>query len=135
MGVDMEELIARVTSAANITPDQARRAIGLIFAFLKKEGPTADVGSMLQAVPGAPEAAAAGEADKPATGGLMGSLMSAMGGSGGLMDLASQLGSLGLGTGEMASVGKEIFGYAKEKAGEERVAAVAKAIPGLESFL
>ncbi len=131
----MEQLIARVTSAANITPDQAQRAVGLIFAFLKKEGPAAEVGAMLQAVPGAPEAAAAGEAHKPATGGLMGNLMSAMGGGGGLMGLASQLGALGLGTGEMASVGKEIFAYAREKAGEERVVGIAKAIPGLQSFL
>ncbi|WP_158807506.1 DUF2267 domain-containing protein [Beijerinckia sp. L45] len=130
----MEELIARVASAANIAPDQAQRAIGLIFAFLKKEGPTAEVVEMLQALPGAEEAAAAGEADKPASSGLLGGLMSMMGG-GGLMSLAGQLTGIGLGTGEMATVGKELFAYAKEKAGDERVSHVANAIPGLGQFI
>ncbi len=131
----MEELIARVASAANIAPDQAQRAIGLVFAFLKKEGPPADVTTMLEAVPGASEAAAAGEANKPVAGGLMGGLMSMMGGGGGLMELAGQLKTIGLGTGEMATVGKELFAFAKEKAGDERVARVANAIPGLASFI
>jgi hypothetical protein len=130
----MEELIARVASAANIAPDQAQRAIGLIFAFLKKEGPTTEVMEMLQALPGAEEAAAAGEADKPSSSGLLGGLMSMMGG-GGLMGLAGQLTGIGLGTGEMATVGKELFAYAKEKAGDERVSHVANAIPGLGQFI
>jgi hypothetical protein len=130
----MEELIARVASAANIAPDQAQRAIGLIFAFLKKEGPTAEVMDMLQALPGAEDAAAAGETDKPSSSGLLGGLMSMMGG-GGLMGLAGQLTGIGLGTGEMATVGKELFAYAKEKAGEERVSHVANAIPGLGQFI
>ena len=131
----MEELIARVASAADIAPDQAGRAVGLVFAFLKKEGPAAEVESMLQAVPGASEAAAAGEVNKPVTGGLLGGLMSMMGGGGGLMDLAGQLKAIGLGTGEMATVGKEIFAYAKEKAGDERVARIAAAIPGLGALI
>jgi hypothetical protein len=130
----MEELIARVANAANIAPDQAQRAIALIFAFLKKEGPTAEVMEMLQALPGAEEAAAAGEADKPTSSGLLGGLMSMMGG-GGLMGLAGQLTGIGLGTGEMATVGKELFAYAKEKAGDERVGHVASAIPGLGQFI
>jgi hypothetical protein len=133
-GLFMDELIARVASAANIAPDQAQRAIGLIFAFLRKEGPTAEVDEMLQALPGAEEAAAAGALDKPSGGGLLGGLMSMMGG-GGLMGLAGQLTGLGLGTGEMATVGKELFAYAREKAGDERVNHVASAIPGLSQFL
>lgn len=130
----MEELIARVANAANIAPDLAQRAIALIFAFLKKEGPTAEVMEMLQALPGAEDAAAAGEADKPTSSGLLGGLMSMMGG-GGLMGLAGQLTGIGLGTGEMATVGKELFAYAKEKAGDERVSHVANAIPGLGQFI
>ena len=37
--------------------------------------------------------------------------------------------------GEMQSVGKEIFGYAREKAGDERVSKVAAAVPGLGQFV
>jgi hypothetical protein len=131
----MEEVIARVASAANIAPDQAQRAIGIILAFLKKEGPADEVDGMLQALPGAEEAAAAGASDNPSGGGLMGGLMSMMGGGGGLMGLAAKLTGVGLGTGEMASVGKELFAYAREKAGDERVNQVASAIPGLGQFI
>jgi hypothetical protein len=131
----MEEVIARVASAANIAPDQAQRAIGIILAFLQKEGPTDEVGAMFQALPGAEDAAAAGAAENPGSGGLMGGLMSMMGGGGGLMGLAAKLTGIGLGTGEMASVGKELFAYAREKAGDDRVSQIASAIPGLGQFV
>lgn len=134
-GIPMEELIARVASAANIAPDRAQRAIELMLAFLKKEGPTEEVADMLRAVPGGPEAAAAGETCSPKSSGLMGGLLSLMGGSGGLMGLAGQLTGIGLGTGEMATVGRELFAYAKEKAGEERVGRVAASIPGLAQLI
>ncbi len=130
----MEELIARVAAAADIPADQARRAINLVFAFLKKEAP-AEVDDMLPQVPGAVEAAAAGAADNPKGTGMMGGLMNMMGGGGGLMGLASQLTGIGLGTGQMTTVGKEIFAFAREKAGDERVGKVAAAIPGLGQFI
>ena len=130
----MEELIARVATAADIPADQAQRAVGLVFAFLKKEAPN-EVDDMLRQVPGAVAAAAAGAADNPKGTGMMGGLMSMMGGGGGLMGLASQLTGIGLGTGQMTTVGKEIFAFAREKAGEERVGQVAAAIPGLGQFI
>ena len=130
----MEQLIARVAAAANIPPDQAERAINLVFAFLKKEAP-AEVDPMLRDVPGASAAAATGETDKPKANGIMGGLMNMMSGGGGLMGLASQLSGIGLGTGEMTTVGKEIFTYAREQAGAERVDKIAAAIPGLGQFI
>ncbi len=131
----MEELVARVAKAADIAPDQARRAIGLILAFLRKEGPTTEVDEMLGALPGGQEAATAAEADKPSGGGILGGLMNMMGGGGGLMGLAASLTGMGLGTGEMATVGKEIFAYAREKVGDDRVNQIAGAIPGLNQFI
>ena len=130
----MEELIGRVATAADIPADQAERAIGLVLAFLQREAP-AEVGDMLQTVPGGEQAAAAGAVDKPKASGLMGGLMGMMGGGGGLMGLASQLSGIGLGTGEMTTVGKEIFAFAREKAGAERVGKVAAAVPGLGQFI
>ena len=130
----MEELITRVAAAADIPADQAQRAVNLVLAFLKKEAPH-EVDDMLGQVPGGPEAAAAGAADNPKGSGIMGGLMSMMGGGGGLMGLASQLTGIGLGTGQMTTVGKEIFAFAREKAGEERVGQVAAAVPGLSQFI
>ncbi len=129
----MEELIARVAAAADMPVDQAQRAINLVFAFLKKEAPS-EVDDMLKQVPGGPEAAAAGAHDTPKSSGMMGGLMGMTGG-GGLMGLASRLTGIGLGTAQMTTVGKEIFAFAREKAGEERVGQVAAAIPGLGQFI
>lgn len=129
----MEDLIARVAAAAGLPSDQASRAINLVLAFLKKQAPE-PFQEMEQHMPEAEAAAAAGAADKPSGGGLMGGLMGMMGG-GGLMGLAGQLTAIGLGTGEMTSVGKEIFAFCREKAGDARVDEVAAAIPGLSQFL
>jgi hypothetical protein len=54
---------------------------------------------------------------------------------GGLMGLAGQLSGLGLGMGEMQSVGHEIFTIAREQAGEDAVGEIAAAIPGLSQFI
>lgn len=128
----MEELIARIAGSTGIDPEVARTSTGLIFAFLRKEGPTAEVDTLFAAVPGAAEAAAAaaaeGEGSAPAEG-----VFAAMGG--GLLGLAGQLTGLGLGMGEMQRLGKEVFAFAREKAGDERVGQVAAAIPGLSQFL
>ena len=130
----MDELIARVVARAGIPADQAARAINLVLAFLKKEAPR-PFEELEQVMPEAEAAATSGAADKPSGGGLMGGLMGLMGGGGGLMGLAGQLTGIGLGTGEMTAVGKEIFAFCREKAGDDRVDEVAAAIPGLSQFI
>ena len=130
----MEELVARVAAAAGIPADQAQRAINLILAFLKREAP-GECEDMQHHLPGAQDAAAAGAVDKPSNGGLMGSLMGKLSGGGGLMSLASQLTGLGLNTGEMTTIGKEVFAFARERAGDEKVEQVAHAIPGLGTLM
>lgn len=129
----MDELVSRVAAAAGIPAEQAQRAINLVLAFLKREAPS-EFAELQGHLPEAEQAVAAGEADDPKAGGLMGGLMNMIG-SGGLMGLASQLTGIGLGTGEMTSVGKEIFAFARERAGDERVSQVAHAIPGLSQLL
>lgn len=126
----MEELVARVSAAADIPADQAQRAINLVFAFLKNEAPN-EFADMQQHMPEAEAAVRAGEADKPASGGLMG-LMSS---GGGLMGLASQLSGMGLNTSEMTVIGREIFAFARDKAGDEKVSQVAAAVPGLGQLM
>ena len=130
----MDELIARVAAAAGLPADQAARAINLVLAFLKKEAPS-EFGELQQFMPEAEQAVTAGEADHPKAGGLMGGLMSMIGGGGGLMGLASQLTGIGLSTGEMTSVGREILSFARDRAGDDRVSQVAHAIPGLSQLL
>ena len=66
--------------------------------------------------------------------GLMGVSSGAMGG-GGLMALGSELLSLGLDMEQIQAIGKEVFGYARETAGDEVVGEISAAIPGLSQFI
>lgn len=130
----MEELVSRVSEKAGIESDVAGKAVGTILAFLKKEGPEGPVNEVFGKIPGAAEAAEAGGEAKGG-GGMMGAIGGMMGGGGGLMGLAGKLTGLGLGMGEMQTVGKEVFAFAREKAGEDAVGQIAGAIPGMSQFI
>jgi len=127
----MEDLIARIAAAAGVEPEIAKKSVEMILAFLRKEGPQAEVDALFAAVPGAAEAAdaASGENGGGARNGLLGAMGS------GIVGLAGGLTSLGLGMGEMQIIGRQVFAYVREKAGDELVGQVAAAIPGLTQFL
>ena len=123
----MEELVNRIVAEAGVDPGVAEKVVGMILSFLRKEGPKTEVDALLAAIPGAAEAVAPEEGGN-ASGGLLGAL-------GGIMGLAGKLGSLGLGMGEMQAVGRQVFAYAREKAGDEAVGQLVAAIPGVGQFL
>ena len=129
----MEELVARVAAAASITPELAKQAIAVIFAFLKKEAPAERVAEVFAAIPGADEAATAGE--QVGGGGMFGGLMGMLGGGGGIMGVAAKLTGLGLGMGEMQAVGHALFAAVRDQAGEDKMREIAAAIPGLSQLL
>lgn len=124
----MEELIARIAGDAGVDPGIATKAVEAILAFLRKAGPQAEIDALLAAMPGAAEAAARGD-DGGASGGFLGTI------GGGLMGLAGRLSGLGLGMSEMQTIGRQLFAYAREKAGDEAVGQAVAAIPGLGQFI
>jgi hypothetical protein len=128
----MDELISRVIAASGLNEELARKAIGIILAFLQKEGPAAEIGQLMAALPGAEELAAA---EGGAKGGLMGMVGGLMGGSGGVMALGGQLMGAGLSMGQIQTVSKEMFAVGREKAGEDAMGAIVGAIPGLGQFV
>jgi len=128
----MDELISRIMAASGIDETLARKAIGIILAFLQKEGPQAEIGQLMAALPGAQELA---EAEGGAKGGLMGAIGGLMGGGGGVMALGGQLMSAGLSMGQIQTVSKEMFTVGREKAGEDAMGAIVGAIPGLSQFV
>ncbi len=134
----MDEMIARVSQAAGVDADVTRQAVGEIFNFLKTEAAPDALQELMNKIPGA-HALAAGvaeaEAEAPMGGGLMGALSSMMGGGGGIMGLAGKLMALGLGMGEMQTIGRELFAYAREVAGEETVNKVAASVPALAQLV
>ncbi len=114
----MDEMIGQITAATGVDAAVARRAAGIIINFLSKEGPPAAVGALLDKLPGARELASE-------TGG----------GDGGLMGVFGDLTSAGLGMGDIQGVARALVGYARAKAGPERVDAVVGSIPGLGQFI
>ena len=123
----MDELVKRIAAATGLDEATARQAVGIILGFLKSHAPAGPVGDLIRAIPGADDAVA--EHGSAGGGGLM------AGFGGGLMALAGQLSSAGLDMSQMQGVGKEIFGYAKDKVGEERLGEIAAGVPGLAGMI
>lgn len=128
----MDELISRVMAAAGLDETLTRKAIGIILAFLQKEGPATEIGQLMAALPGAQELA---NAEGGAKGGLLGMVGGLMGGGGGVMALGGQLMGAGLSMGQIQTVSKEMFAVGREKAGEDAMGAIVGAIPGLGQFV
>ncbi|KMO12664.1 hypothetical protein [Methylobacterium platani] len=128
----MEELVARVTQATGLDATTAQTAIGHILAFLQKEGPAAEVNQLIAAMPGAETAIAQAGAGEGG-GGLMGMLGGMMGG--GVMALGQKLMSAGVPMNQMQPLGRELFAYGREKAGEDVMGPIVGSIPGLSQFV
>ncbi len=132
---DVEELIGRIVQSAGISAENARRALGIILSFLRKEGPEAEVDKLIAALPGAADLVAEEDSAAPGPPGWMGKLGGLMG-AGGLMTLADRLTrEAGLGMDGIKTVAEEIFGFAREHVGQDFGAKVAESIPALKSFL
>ena len=128
----MEELISRIMAASGLDESLAKKAIGIILAFLQKEGPPVEIGQLMAALPGAQELA---DAEGGAKGGMLGAIGGLMGGGGGVMALGGQLMGAGLSMGQIQSVSKEMFAVGREKAGEDVMGAIVASVPGLGQFV
>ena len=126
----MEELIARVTQKTGLDAATAETAIGIILAFLQKDGPATEVNQLIAALPGAEDAIA--KAGSGGGGGIMG-MVGSMGG--GVMALGTRLMGAGVSMGQMQPLGHELLAYGREKAGEDVIGPIVGAIPGLSQFV
>jgi hypothetical protein len=135
----MDNLIARVAAAANLSPEVARKTVALIGDFIQREAPEDAVCDLFDKAPElraiiASAGATGGEGMGSGLKGLMGVAAGAMGG-GGLMALGGELMGLGLGMDQIQTAGKEVFAYAREIAGDETVGQITASIPGLSQFI
>ena len=134
----MDNLIADVAASAGVAPDVARKAVALILDFLKREAPEEAVNTLFDKAPALRAIVATAQTGGEGLGGtlrgLMGVAAGAMGG-GGLMSLGGDLMGLGLDMGQIQTVGKTVFAYAREKAGDELMGEISAAIPGLSQFI
>jgi hypothetical protein len=118
----MDELIGRLVADIGIDRAAAEKAVGIILAFLVKEGPADKVQPLLAKLPGADALAQKAASEG---GGLMG----------GVMGAGMQMMSAGLSMGQVQSVTREVIAYTREKAGEDAVGEIVAAIPGLAQFV
>ena len=117
----MDELVERLVANVGVERAVAEKAVGIILAFLLKEGPADKVQNLINQLPGA-EAAV----QEAANGGL---------GMGGIMGVGTKLMAIGLGMGQMQGVTREIIAFSREKAGEDAVGEIVSSIPGLGQFI
>lgn len=128
----MDELAARIMTAAGLNEETARTAIGIILRFLAKDGPQDLVPQIINALPGAEAIMAEGQQQ---AGGLFGSIAGMMGGTMGAMATLNELSNAGLDLDQVKTVAREIVGFAREQAGEEVVNAAIARIPGLNQLV
>ena len=120
----MDELIARLVASVGVDREAAEKSVGIILAFLVKEGPPEKIKPLIDKLPGAQ---ALLDAQKGDDGGMF-----AMGG---LMGAGTKMMAAGLSMGQVQGVTKETIAYAREKAGEDAVGEIVGAIPGLSQFV
>ncbi|MBB3563297.1 hypothetical protein LVY75_14630 [Sinorhizobium sp. B11] len=131
----MNEIVTEIANRVGIAPDLAEKALGMMLGFLQREAADGPVTEMIEKIPGATELVAQFNGEgSGGGGGLLGGLMSALGG-GGIMGLGQQLMSEGLGMSEITSLAKETIAIAKQYAGEEVVDQVVASVPGLSQFV
>ncbi|GEO84259.1 MULTISPECIES: hypothetical protein [Alphaproteobacteria] len=129
----MNELVNRIADKVGIEPAVAEKTVGMMLGFLQREAADGPIAKMIESIPGALDLVAKynGEGEGK---GLLGGLMSAIGG-GGIMGLGQQLMAQGLGMGEISKLAKETMTAAREYAGDEVVDEVVASVPGLSQFV
>jgi hypothetical protein len=113
----MDELTGRLVANLGVERTTAETAVGIILAFLAKEGPPDKIQILLAKLPGA-EALIQ---KAPAEGGGLGAGMQMM--------------SAGLSMGQVQDVTRQFIAFAREKVGEDAVGEIVDSIPGLSQFV
>jgi len=118
----MDELLDRLVANVGVDRGVAEKAVGIILAFLFKEGPSDKVQALVNLMPGA-ETAMQAAANEGGTG------------MGGVMGVGTKLMAVGLSMDQMQSATREIISYSREKLGEDAVGEIVGSIPGLGQFI
>jgi hypothetical protein len=119
----MDELIGRLATNAGIDSAVAEKTVGIILGFLRNEGPSDRVQTLIDRIPGAEAAIAASQ------GGGLSRLM-----GGGLMAVGTRLMGLGLGMSDIQKVARELFRFGRDKIGADQMGKIIAGTPGLSQF-
>ncbi len=131
----MNEIIDQIATKVGVSPDIAERAVGMMLGFLQREAPDGPVAQMINSIPGASDLVAQYNGAETGSGSILGGIMGALGGAGGIMQLGQELMTHGIGMGEISSLAKETISVARQHAGDQVVDEVVNSVPGLSQFL
>lgn len=120
----MDELIGRLAATAGINDVVAEKTIGIMLGFLRDEGPSDKVQTLIDRIPGA-EAAISASKSNGGFGKLMG---------GGLMAVGTRLMALGLGISDIQNIARELFRFGRDKIGADQMGEIISGTPGLGQF-
>ena len=120
----MDELIGRLASKAGVDIAIAEKIAGIMLSFLRSEGPSDKVQTLIDRIPGAEAAiAAAGHGSGFAK--LMG---------GGLIAAGTRLMGLGLGIAQIQDAARELFRFGRDRVGADQMHEIIAGTPGLSQF-
>jgi hypothetical protein len=118
----MNELLDRLVANVGVDRAIAEKSVGIILAFLLKEGPTDKVQALIDQMPGAETVVQAAKSGAGT-------------GMGGVMGVGTKLMAAGLSMDQMRSVTREFIAFSREKVGEDAVGEIVGSIPGLGQFV
>lgn len=137
----IEELISEAATRTGLSADQARLGLGAALALIEKHGESIKVAELLDEIPGAAKLAAEGAVlTQQKSGGLMGGLMSKVGGSGGAamsdaMAMGQKLARQGVTTSDMQAMLPVAMDFVRSKTGRDLLREVLVTVPGLGKLM
>lgn len=124
----MDELLQRIAAETGADAPTAKRAIGHILTYIAREGEDPAIPRMIAETPGAEDAMSATGDGR--SGGLLGGMV-----GGGIMGLGSKLMGLGLGMGDIQTIGRELVHFAEQHSDPQTVDRALRSVPGFSQFL
>lgn len=137
----IEELIQDAATRTGLSADQARMGLGAALSLIEKHGDAIKVAELLDEIPGAAKLAAEGAVlTQQKSGGLMGGLMSKVGGSGGAamsdaMAMGQKLARQGVTTSDMQAMLPVAMDFVRSKTGRDLLREVLVTVPGLGKLM
>jgi hypothetical protein len=137
----IEALIQDAAARTGLSVDQARMGLGAALSLIEKHGEPAKVSELLNEIPGASRLAAEGGVlTQQKSGGLMGGLMSKVGGAGGAamsdaMAMGQKLARQGVTTSDMQAMLPVAMEFVRSKTGRDLLREVLVTVPGLGKLM
>ena len=137
----IEDLIKDAAARTGLSMDQARMGLSAALSLIEKHGDAVKVAELLDEIPGASKLAAEGAVmTQQKSGGLMGGLMSKVGGAGGAamsdaMAMGQKLARQGITTSDMQAILPVAMDFVRARTGRDLLREVLVTVPGLGKLM